>query len=91
MHRDARTNASCLMVLAVSSWSASPIEVGEFCELAANKVVDVNSPPLVPDEQVLIGGKRPNAIGEALDEIFGIFGGGLASDSVHNADRFLGR
>jgi hypothetical protein len=34
--------------------------------------------------------QRLQAIAEALDEIFGIFGGGLASGSVQEADEVFG-
>src|SRR5215475_3442526 len=65
-------------------------EVGEIRELTANQVIDVNSPPLVPDEQVLVGGKRLDAFGEAVDEIFRTLGSGLACDRSDKAQNILG-
>src|SRR5260370_11953612 len=59
-------------------------------ELGANQVFDLDPIPFVADEQVLIGRKRLDALGEALDEIFGISGGGLVSDRVDNAEHVLG-
>src|SRR5215467_15862124 len=65
-------------------------KVGEVRELGANQILDLDPIPLVADQQVLIGRKRLDALGEALDEIFGIFGGGLVSDHVHDAEHVLG-
>jgi hypothetical protein len=45
-------------------------EIGEGGELGMNQVLDVDSIPFVADEQVLIGRKRLDALGEALNEIF---------------------
>src|SRR5262249_41769923 len=59
-------------------------------ELSAGEVRDLDSIPFIADEQVLIGGKRLDALGEALDEIFGISGGGLVSDRVDDAEHVLG-
>src|SRR4029077_9313408 len=65
-------------------------KIGEVRELSANQVFDVDPIPFIADEQVLIGGKRLNALGEALDKIFGVFARGLASDCVHDAKDVLG-
>src|SRR5260370_1427951 len=65
-------------------------EIGEMRELGANQVRDLDPIPFVADEQVLIGRKRLDALGEALDEIFGISGGGLVSDGVDDAEHILG-
>jgi len=59
-------------------------------ELGAGQVLDVHTAPLTPYQQVLISRKRLDPLGEALDEIFGIFSGGLVSDRVHNAEHVLG-
>src|SRR5215472_19041060 len=59
-------------------------------QLGPDQVLDLDPIPFVPDEQVLTGRKRLDALGEALDEIFGIFGGGLTSDRVHDAEHVLG-
>src|SRR6266853_626879 len=56
----------------------------------AGQVRDRYPIPFVAHEQVLIGRKRLDALGEALDEIFGILGGGLVGDRVHNAQHVLG-
>jgi hypothetical protein len=55
-------------------------EVNEECELSANQVLYLDPMPFTFDEEVLIGGKRLDALVEAFDEMFGIAGGGLASD-----------
>src|SRR6266446_2942245 len=65
-------------------------EICEVRELGAGEVLDVHTAPLTSYQQVLIGRKRLDALGEALDEIFGISGGGLVSDRVHNAEHVLG-
>src|SRR5262252_6176336 len=65
-------------------------EAREMRELGAHQILDLNPFPFVPDEQVLIGRKRLDALGEALDEIFGVFGGGLVSDRVDDAEHVLG-
>src|SRR5215467_5099078 len=46
--------------------------------------------PFTFDEEVLISEKRLDALGEAFDEMFGISGGGLASDCVHDTKHVLG-
>jgi hypothetical protein len=67
-----------------------PNAIGERGELSVNQVLDVDTIPFVADEQVLIGRKRLDAVGEALDEIFGISGGRLVSNRVHDAEHVLG-
>jgi hypothetical protein len=59
-------------------------------EFVANKVLDLDTPQFVPEEQILIGGKCLDAIGEALDEIFGISGAGLAGDNLNKTDAPVG-
>src|SRR5215467_14521410 len=65
-------------------------KVGEVRELGANQILDLDPIPLVADQQVLIGRKRLDALGEALNEIFGISGGGLVSDRIHDAEHIFG-
>src|SRR6266478_6322077 len=65
-------------------------EIGEMRELGANEVRDRYPIPFVAHEQVLIGGKCLDALGEALDEILGVSGGGLVSDRIHHAEHILG-
>src|SRR5262249_28257960 len=61
-----------------------------MCELGVDELLDINSLPLVADKQVLIGRKRLDALGEALDEIFGMTGDGLVSDGVNDAEHVFG-
>src|SRR5258707_5634651 len=65
-------------------------EPGEGRELRVNQIPKINSLPFIPDQQVLIGGKGLDAFGEALDEVFGILGGSLLGDRVHDAEHVLG-
>src|SRR5499427_395675 len=65
-------------------------EAREMRELGAHQILDLNPFPFVPDEQVLIGRKRLDALGEALDEIFGVFCGGLVRDRVDDTEHVLG-
>src|SRR5258708_18900396 len=58
-------------------------------ELGAGQVLDVHTAPLTSYQQVLIGRKRLDPLGEALDKIFGIFSGGLVSGRVPNAEHVL--
>jgi hypothetical protein len=43
-------------------------EIGEGRELGANQVLDFDPSPFVPDEEVLIGCKRLDALGKSLDD-----------------------
>src|SRR5258708_10293912 len=65
-------------------------KIREVRELGANKVLDVDSMPFVSDEQILIGRKRVDAIGEALDEIFKILGDCLVSNRDDDAEHVFG-
>jgi hypothetical protein len=58
-------------------------------QLGTDQVGDLYPIPFLSDEQVLTGRKRLDALGEALDEILGIFGGGLTSDRPHGAEQVL--
>src|SRR5215475_6733278 len=59
-------------------------------ELGTNQVLDLDPTPLVSDEEVLVGRKRLDALGEALDEIFRVSGGSLVSDRVDDTEHVLG-
>src|SRR5260370_12465854 len=65
-------------------------EVGEVRELGTNQVRNLDRIPFVADKQILIGRKRLDALGEALDEIFRISAGSLVSDRVDDAEHVLG-
>jgi hypothetical protein len=65
-------------------------KISEGRELGANQVLDFDPLPFILDEEVLIGCKRLDALGEVFDEIFGISGGGLVSNRVHDAEHILG-
>src|SRR5258707_4692645 len=60
-----------------------------YTTLFRSQVLDLDPFPFVPDQQVLIGRKRLDALGEALDEIFGVPAGGLVGDRVHDAEHVL--
>jgi hypothetical protein len=64
-------------------------EISEGGELGANQVLDFDPPPFVPNEEVLIGCKRLDALGKSLDEMFGSPGRRLVSDRVHDAEHVL--
>src|SRR5262249_11927419 len=55
-------------------------EVGEMRELGVNQVFNINSLPLVSDQQVLIGRKRLETLGEARDEVFRLRSRSLTGD-----------
>jgi hypothetical protein len=59
-------------------------------ELGAHQIFDIDSLPLVPDQQILIGRERLNALGEAPDKVFGVTSRGLAGDCLHKAEHVLG-
>jgi hypothetical protein len=65
-------------------------KIGEGRELGADQVLGLCPMPFTLDEEVLVGRKRLDALGEAFDEIFGISGRGLVSDRVHHAEHVLG-
>src|SRR5215470_3604121 len=65
-------------------------EVGEMRELSVNQVLDINSLPLVPDHQVLIGRKRLDTLSEAPDKVFRLTSRGLAGDCVYETEHILG-
>src|SRR5215467_4081791 len=65
-------------------------EIGEMRKLSADEVLDLDSSPLVPNEEFLIGRQRLDAFGEPFNEIFGISCGGLASDCLYDAEDVLG-
>jgi hypothetical protein len=65
-------------------------EVGEMRELGAYQILDLDPFPSAPDEEILIGCKRPNALGEAPDVILGTSSDGLVSDSIHDAEHVPG-
>jgi hypothetical protein len=49
-----------------------------FCESGAHKILDVDSLPLTPDQQVQIGRERLDAVSEPLDKVFRLTSRGLA-------------
>src|SRR5258708_17325940 len=59
-------------------------------ELSAGQVRDLDPIPFIADEQILIGRKRLDALGEGVNEIFGTSGGGLMSNRVNDAEHVLG-
>jgi hypothetical protein len=60
-------------------------------ELGVNQVGDLDTVPFVADQhKILIGRKRLDALGKAIDEIRRISGRGLMSNRVHNAQHVLG-
>jgi hypothetical protein len=61
-------------------------EVGKKRELGAGQIPDFDPMPFAPDEQVLMGCKRPNALGDALDVIFGTISDGPVNNSIHYAE-----
>src|SRR5262249_21427473 len=65
-------------------------EVGKVRELGTNQVLDLHTIPFVADEQVLIGSKRLDALGEALDEVFRTSGDSLVGNRVDDAEHILG-
>ena len=67
-----------------------PHEIGKMGELGAHQILDINSLPLIPDQQVLIGCKCLDAFSEALDKIFRITSRGLAGDCLHETEHILG-
>src|SRR6266478_8328149 len=67
-----------------------PHKIGKIGELGAHQILDVNSLPLVPDQQVLIGRKRLDALSEALDKIFRRTSRGLAGDCLHETEHVPG-
>src|SRR5262249_47611483 len=66
-----------------------PHEIGKKGELGSRQILDINSLPLVPDQQVLIGRKRLDAVSEALDKIFRLTSRGLAGDCLHETKHVL--
>ena len=67
-----------------------PHEIGKKGELGPRQILNINSLPLVPDQQVLIGRKCLDAVSEALDKIFRLTSRGLASDCLHETEHVLG-
>src|SRR5262249_20925880 len=65
-------------------------KIGEGRDLGASQVLDLDPMPPAFYQEVLIGRKRLNALGEAFDEIFGSSGGRLVSDRVHYTEHVLG-
>ena len=58
--------------------------------VSVKTIEDVNALPLVPGQQILIGRKRLDAIGEALDKIFRLTSRGLAGDCKNETEHILG-
>jgi hypothetical protein len=67
-----------------------PQKVRKMRELGAHQILDINALPLVPDQQVLIGRERLNALSEALDKILRLTSRGLAGDCLHDTEHVLG-
>src|SRR5262249_24958470 len=67
-----------------------PHKISKMGELGAHQILDINSLPLVPDRQVLIGRKCLDAVSEALDKTFRVTRRGLASDCMHESEHVLG-
>src|SRR5262249_24337300 len=65
-------------------------EVGEMRELGVNQVFNINSLPLVSEEQVLIGRKRLETLGEARDEVFRLRSRNLTGDCLYETKHVLG-
>src|SRR5260370_35617133 len=64
-------------------------KVGKMCELGAHQLIDIDSLPLVPDEQVLIGCERPDALIKAPDKAFSLRCRGLAGDCRPEREQVL--
>ena len=58
-----RSLASCIAI-------GERARSGEMRELGMNQVLSSNCLLFVPDWQILIGRKRPDALGEPLDKVF---------------------
>src|SRR5712672_1940398 len=54
-----------------------PHKIGKVCELGAHQILNINSMPLILDQQVLIGRKCLDALSEALDKTFRLTSRGL--------------
>ena len=67
-----------------------PDKIGKVCELGAHQILDINSLPLVLDQQVLIGRKCLDTVSEALDKIFRPTSRGLAGDCLHETEHVPG-
>jgi hypothetical protein len=57
------------------------------CAMGAHQILDINSLPLVPDQQILIGRKCLDAVSEPLYKIFRVTSRGLAGS---NSPQLLG-
>lgn len=57
--------------------------------MRAPMVLDINTPPLVADQQVLVGRERLYAFGEALHKVFGFTSRGLPGDRLHDTEHIL--
>src|SRR5215831_207443 len=64
-------------------------KVRKMGELGTHEVVHVDSPPTRPDQKVLIGGDRLNAIGESVDELFRVRASGLSGNGLDKTEEVL--
>src|SRR5262249_20571816 len=64
--------------------------VGKVGELGTNQIPQIDSPPRVADQQVLIGGERLQTLGESLDEPLRVVRGGLVRNGLHEREHVLG-
>ena len=67
-----------------------PDKIRKVRELGAHQILHVNPLPFVPDQQVLIGGKRPDTLNEASDKVLRLASCGLAGDCLYQTEHVLG-
>ncbi len=66
-----------------------PDKVREMREVSAYQVLQIGSLPLVPTQQVLVGGERLDALRESPDKALNIASRGLAGDCLHETEQVL--
>ncbi len=66
-----------------------PDTIRKVRELGTHKIVNINSLPLIPDQQVQIGRERLDALSEPPKKIFRLTSRRLAGDCLHEAEHVL--
>jgi hypothetical protein len=67
-----------------------PNKIRKVGKLGPRRVLDVNTLPLVPRQQVLVGRKCLDSLAEALDKIFRLASRGLATNCLHETKHVFG-